>query len=140
MPLLPLTGGNLDGVKIEAMLAFPAQVKQAFSQWRVGASAIDDHEVRILQGTNPRQPPINLYFDESGLLVRMLRFADTPIGRVPTQIDYSDYREVSGVKMPFRWISTWTDGQATIELTEVQANVPIDAARLARPAPARKPQ
>ncbi len=140
LPLLPLTGGNLDGVKIEAMLAFPAQVKQAFSQWRVGASAIDDHEVRILQGTNPRQPPINLYFDESGLLVRMLRFADTPIGRVPTQIDYSDYREVSGVKMPFRWISTWTDGQATIELTEVQANVPIDAARLARPAPARKPQ
>ena len=116
--MLPLTGGNLDGVKIEAMLAFPAQVKQAFSQWRVGASAIDDHEVRILQGTNPRQPPINLYFDESGLLVRMLRFADTPIGRVPTQIDYSDYREVSGVKMPFRWISTWTDGQATIELTE----------------------
>src|SRR5207253_9149175 len=63
-------------------------------------SAIDDKEVRVLQGTNPRQPPVNLYFDESGLLVRLVRFVDTPIGRVPTQIDYSDYREVAGVKMP----------------------------------------
>ena len=37
---------------------------------------------------------------------RLLRFTDTPVGRVLTQIDYSNYREVSGVKMPFRWITT----------------------------------
>ena len=136
LPLMPLTGGNLDGLKIEAILSFPTQIKQTFSQWRVGSADIDDHEVRVVQGTNPRQPPVNLYFDESGLLVRMVRFADTPIGRVPTQVDYADYREVSGVKMPFRWTATWTDGQTTVELTEVQPNVPIDAAKFARPAPA----
>ena len=136
LPLMTLTGGNLDGLKIEAILSFPTQIKQTFSQWRVGSADIDDHEVRVVQGTNPRQPPVNLYFDESGLLVRMVRFADTPIGRVPTQVDYADYREVSGVKMPFRWTATWTDGQTTVELTEVQPNVPIDAAKFARPAPA----
>ena len=65
---------------------------------------------------------------------------DTAVGRVPTQIDYSDYRDVSGVKVPFRWIVTWTNGQATTELSEVQLNVPIDAAKLARPAPAPRPQ
>jgi photosynthetic reaction center cytochrome c subunit len=138
--LLPLTGGNLEGAKLDAMLSFPTQIKQAFSQWRISATAIDNREVQVVQGTNPRQPPVNFYFDESGLLVRVLRLVDTAVGRVPTQTDYSDYREVSGVKVPFHWIVTWTNGQATTELSEVQLNVPIDAAKLARPAPAPRPQ
>ncbi|PYS02955.1 MAG: hypothetical protein DMG16_07255 [Acidobacteria bacterium] len=140
LPLMPLTGGNLEGAKIEAMVSFPAQIKQAFGQWRVTSTSIDDREVRVLQGTIPRQPPVNFYFDESGLLVRLVRLADTAIGRVPTQIDYADYREVSGVKVPFRWTATWTDGQSTTQLVEVQANVPIDAAKFARPAPALPPK
>ena len=137
LPLMPLTGGNLSGARVEAMMSFPGQIKQAFNQWRVGTTAIDDREVQFVQGTNPGQPPVNLYFDESGMLVRLVRFVDTPIGRVPTQIDYADYRVVSGVKMPFRWTSTWTDGQTIIELTEMQPNVPIDAAKFGKPAPAR---
>ena len=140
LPLMTLTGGNLDGAKIDAIVAFPAKIKEAFSQWRVGATGIDDKEVRVVQGTNPRQPPVNFYFDESGLLVRVLRFVDTAVGRVPTQTDYSDYREVAGVKMPFKWIATWTDGQATTELSEVQPNAAIDASRFARPAPAPRPK
>lgn len=138
--LLPLTGGNLDGAKLDAMLSFPAQIRQAFRQWRITATAIDDHEVRVVQGTNPGQPPVNFYFDEAGLLVRVLRFSETAVGRVPTQIDLSDYRDVMGIKMPFKWTTTWTNGQATTELSEVRLNVPIDAARLARPAPAPRPQ
>ena len=87
-----------------------------------------------MQGTNPRQPPVKLYFDQnSGLLVRLVRYSETAIGRVPTQIDYSDYRDVAGIKMPFRWTVTWTDNQAFIELSEVRPNVPIDAGRFARP-------
>ena len=140
LPLMSLTGGNLDGAKIDALVSFPVQIKPAFSQWQVGATAIDDREVQVLRGTNPRQPPVNFYFDQSGLLVRVVRFVDTAVGRVPTQIDYSDYREVSGVKMPFKWTVTWTNGQSTTELSEVQPNVSIDAARFARPAPARPPK
>jgi hypothetical protein len=137
MPLLPLTGGNLDGQKIEAMMSFPMQIKQAYSTWRVGTATVGDKDVRVLQGTKPRQQPLNLYFDDSGLLVRMTRFADTPIGRVPSQIDYSDYRAVAGVKIPFKWVETWTDGQVTIEWTNIQPNVAIDAAKFGRPAPAQ---
>jgi photosynthetic reaction center cytochrome c subunit len=141
LPLLPLTGGNLDGARIEAILSFPLQIRQALKEWQVGSTIIDDREVQVLQGTNAGRPPVNFYFDDSGLLVRLVRFVDTPIGRVPTQIDFADYREVSGIKMPFRWTSTWTDGQATVELSEVQTNVSIDAAKFARPAPARpRPQ
>ena len=140
MPLMPLTGGNLEGAKLEAMVFFPSQLKQAFSQWRVTSASIDDREVQVLQGTNPRQPPVNLYFDQSGLLVRLVRFVDTAVGRVPTQIDYADYRDVGGTKLPFKWTATWTDGQSTAELTEIQTNAPIDSAKFARPAPAPPPK
>ena len=139
LPLMTLAGGNLEGAKIDAIVSFPAEIKQAFAQWRVGATAIEDKEVVVLQGTNPRQPPVNFYFDSSGLLIRVVRLVDTAVGRVPTQIEYSDYRDVAGVKMPFHWTTTWTDGQATVDLTEVQPNVAIDTARFARPAPAPRP-
>ena len=108
LPLMTLTGGNLEGSRIDAILSFPAQLKQAFTLWRVGATAIDDKDVVVLQGTSPRQPPVNLYFDNAGLLVRVVRLVDTAVGRVPTQIDYGDYRDVAGVKMPFHWTVTWT--------------------------------
>ena len=73
------------------------------------------------------------------MLVRMVRWNDTAVGRVPTQVDYADYRDVAGVKVPFRWTSTWTNGQHTIVLSDVQANAPIDATRFGRPAPAAPP-
>ena len=84
---------------------------------------------------------MNFYFDNAtGLLVRVLRFADTAVGRVPFQVDYSDYREVAGVKIPHKWILTWTNGQATSQLNNVQANAAIDASRFVRPAPAPLPK
>ena len=79
--------------------------------------------------------PVRLFFDkESGLLVRLVRYTDSPVGLSPTQIDYADYRDVAGVKIPFRWTVTWLDGRATVELTDVQPNAAIDAAKFARPA------
>jgi hypothetical protein len=95
----------------------------------------DDREVQVVQGTSGGKIA-TLYFDaESGLLVRQLRYASSPVGRMPTQIDYSDYREVSGVKIPFRWTMLWLDGRESFEATEVQANAAIDAAKFAKPAP-----
>jgi len=141
LPLYTPSGGNLEGAKLDAILMFPSQLKAAFANWRVSATGIDNKLVRVVQGTNPRQPPVNFYFDgSSGLLVRVLRYMDTAVGRVPTQVDYSDYRDVAGVKIPFKWIVTWTNGQSTSQLTEVQANANIPASRFARPAPAPKPK
>jgi hypothetical protein len=138
--LLPLSaGGELDGARLEAGLAFPANIKSSLSAWRVGfpLTAINDRPVQIVQGTGAGGTRVKLFFDvDSGLLVRALRYTNTAVGLVPTQIDYSDYREVSGVRMPFHWVVTWTDGQSTIELSDVQSNVPIDPERFARPAPA----
>jgi hypothetical protein len=77
---------------------------------------------------------VDFYFDpKSGLLLRVVRYSESPLGLNPTQIDYADYRDVAGVKMPFRWTITWLSGRSTIELTGVQPNVPIDAAKFAKP-------
>jgi photosynthetic reaction center cytochrome c subunit len=137
-PIETLTSGNLDRYRLEALAAFPAGIKQAFSGWKVGRTAIDDRPVRILQGTNTGLLPVNLYFDnKSGLLVRLVRWNATPVGPVPTEINYDDYRDVAGVKMPFTWTVSQTYMQMTIKLSGIQANVPVDAARFARPAPAK---
>ena len=137
VPMLDLTGGDLDGAKLDAALAFPTRIKQALTQWRIGYPAIiDDRAVQLVQGTSDGRHPVNLYFDtQSGLLVRQVRYADSPVGLSPTQVDYADYREVAGVKMPFKWTVSWLDGRSTTELSEVQPNAPIDAAKFARPAP-----
>ena len=139
LPLVTLTGGNLDRARLEATLAFPTGIRQAFGEWRVSRTAIDDQEVRVVQGLAAGRVLANFYFDESGLLVRMVRWTETPVGFVPTQVDYADYREVAGVKVPFRRTVSQTYMQMTVELTEVQPNVQIDAARFARPAPVARP-
>jgi outer membrane lipoprotein-sorting protein len=107
------------------------------SQWRVGPpSTIEDRDVTLVQGTIDGRYPVNLYFDdETGLLARMVRYSDSLVGLAPTQVDYSDYREVAGVKMPFKWTVTWLDGRSAIQLSEVQPNAAIDPSKFARPAP-----
>jgi photosynthetic reaction center cytochrome c subunit len=141
LPLLALTGGNLDAARLEAMQLFPATIRPAFSQWLVSSTTIDGRVVQLLQGQNAGQLPVNFYFDEAGLLVRIVRWNRTAVGTVPIQFEYSDYRDVAGVKMPFHILLTWTDGQNTIVLKEIQPSGAIDAARFARPAPfkARQP-
>src|SRR3989449_3172071 len=92
VPLMPLTGGNLDGAKIDAMVAFPARIKQAFTQWRYGSAPILDRQIQIAQGINPRHPPLKLYFDaKTGPPVRLLRYSHTADGPGSPQNYYSAY-------------------------------------------------
>jgi photosynthetic reaction center cytochrome c subunit len=135
--MIAMTGGDLDAAKMDANLFFPSRMKQALSKWRVGfPTTIDDRDVQVAEGSTARGVPVKLYFDpESGLLLRQVRYIDTPMGLNPTQIDYADYREVSGIKVPFRWTVTWLDGRSTYELNELRLNVPIDARKFEKPAP-----
>ena len=130
-----LDGSERDGARLDAQLSFPAQIKQVLTGLRVGPpTTINDQDVRVLQGNGPNGTFATLYFDQtSGLLVRMVRLGRSPIGRIPTQVDYSDYRDVNGVKFPFKWAFTWLDGKDSFEFNDVRLNVPIDAARFGEP-------
>lgn len=139
VPVVPLLGADLEGAKMDAMLAFPSQIKQSLTDLKAGFPPvdIDGHPVDIVEGKSGGAR-FKLYFDkQTGLLVRQARFADTAIGTVATHVVYSDYRPVAGVKIPFKWEVTWVDGQATIMLSSVQPNAAIDAAKFAKPAEPR---
>jgi photosynthetic reaction center cytochrome c subunit len=136
IPVFTLTGGEFEGARIDASLSFPGQIKQLLKNWRTGfpSTTIDDKDVDVIEGSSADNSPVKFYFDKkTGLLVRQVRYTDTALGLNPTQIDYSDYRDVSGVKMPYHLITTWTDGRSTIVLSELRANVSIDAAKFAKP-------
>ena len=135
VPKYELAGSERDGARLDAMLSFPAQITQALARLRVGPSAtIDGKDMTVLQGDGPNGTLATLYFDDaSGLLVRMVRHGRSPIGRVPTQVDYADYRDVEGIKFPYRWTVAWLDGRDTFEFGTVKLNVPIDAATFGEP-------
>jgi hypothetical protein len=142
VPLMPLVGADLGGARLDAQLFFPGQIKQLLTNWRTDfpAATIEDQPVQVVQGSMPDATRVKLYFDKaSGLLIRQTRYATTAVGTIPTHIVYSDYRALPGVdvKIPFSWQVTWVDGQYTINVSSVQPNAAIDAARFAKPAPPR---
>ncbi len=121
---------------LDAQFHLALTVKELYPQLRRGRpEAVAGVDCEVLNGTAPGKPMVRLYFaKDSGLLVRMVRFADTPLGRMPTQIDYSDYRENDGVKAPFKWTLSRPNGRFTIQIATVKNNAAIDNARFAKPA------
>jgi hypothetical protein len=132
-----MQGGDIDGAAIDADLHLATHLKQIFSELKVrGTEKIGDREAYLVVGEREGKPPVHLYFDEqSGLLVRMERFGETALGRMPTEIDYADYRDADGVKIPFQWTLARPGGRFTIRVSEVKVNVPVDDAKFVKPAP-----
>jgi photosynthetic reaction center cytochrome c subunit len=128
-------GPDLDGAAIDADLHFAAHLKEMFSEAEVrGTEKVGDHDAYLVIGQRAGKTALRLYFDEqSGLLVRLVRYGDTPLGQMPTQIDYADYRDEGGVKIPFRWTLARPGGRFTIQLSDAKENVPVDDAKFARP-------
>ena len=126
-----------DASRLDADLYLPVRLKQIFSDLRaMPAEKIDGRDVNILQGLREGKLPVIFYFDQkSGLLVRLVRYADTAVGLNPTQIDYADYRDAGGVKIPYRWTVARPRGRFTIQVEQVEQNVPIDEKQFVPPPP-----
>jgi len=131
-----MSGPDLEGARFDAEFSLPIRMKEIFSELTVnGTEKIDGKDTTLVVGTRTGKPPVKFYFDpNTGLLVRLLRYTDTALGLNPTQIDYADYRDVDGVKIPTRWTIARPSGRFTIKVDEVQQNVAMDAAKFAAPA------
>jgi hypothetical protein len=130
-----LIGGELDGARLEAVLAFPANIKGAMNNWRQGfRRVIDDQEYLVIQGDGPRGSMGTFYFDpKTFLLKRLVRYNPSPVGNVSVQIDYSDWRDVNGVKLPFQYDFFWLDGKYTAKIKDYKFNTTIDPTIFQRP-------
>ncbi len=135
-PAREMSPAESEAAGLDAEFYLGPRLKEIFQQLRPGRPEdIAGVECVQLIGTRPNRPPVRFYFDsKSGLLTRMVRYGETPLGRNPTQIDYADYREVDGVKIPFRWTLARPNGRFTIQVLEVKTNVPIEDSRFAKPA------
>lgn len=108
-----------------------------------GKDKIDGKEVNLLAGVGVDGKGERLYFDaQTGLLVRRITSTTTIVGIIPEQVDYEDYRDVDGMKLPFTIRVTSIDSfwSSTRKFTEIKLNGPIDETKFNKPpAPAPTP-
>jgi Photosynthetic reaction centre cytochrome C subunit len=120
--------------KVDAHLKFAQDARKILH----GVSAlppetINGEQMYVVSGTPEGLREVRLYFDEqTGLLTRVLRYIDVPLGFTPERIDYTDYRDVDGLKIPFRRTQATPSGLSIIQIDTVQQNVPIDELRFNR--------
>ena len=91
--------------------------------------------VNVVQGSSAQYVTEQFMFDaESGLLVRRIARTATGLrGQLVEQFDYSDYRVVAGVKLPFQITRSNWDAFDTFKVTDIKANTTIADARFTKP-------
>lgn len=129
------------GAKMDADLLFPANVKGLYTKWETKpGEKIDGQETWLVVGDKEGQPPLRLYLDQkTGLLLRLVRYVDSPLGYNPTQIDYEDYRAADGVQVPYRWTVARPGNRFMVQLDQLQQNVPVDDTKFLIPLPPGPP-
>ena len=137
----PMTAAEGQAASIDAQLHFASALPQLYTDFRVRpGDTLDGKATYMVSANGKDQLPLRLYFDQqSGLLLRLIRYADTPLGRLPTQIDYADYRKADDVLIPFRWTLARPSGRFTIQIDTVKQNIPIDEKLFVAPPPGPPP-
>ena len=131
----PMTAQESEGAGMDADLAFPAHVSTMFTKLEVEQGEnVDGRPTWLVVGEREGKPPVKLFFDQqSGLLLRLIRYTDSPLGLNPLQIEFADYRDSGGVKIPFRWMQSRPGNRFTIQVESSQHNVAIDDSKFASP-------
>ncbi|PYP84690.1 MAG: c-type cytochrome [Blastocatellia bacterium AA13] len=116
----------------------PLPIKEPYPRMLfAGTEKIGDKETIRLRMNTPDKRRAVLYFDkESGLLLRRVLYTDTPVGSDPEQIDFEDYRDEDGVKIPHTIRVSYLDNfsTATRKITDMKTNVKVDDSAFAAPA------
>jgi hypothetical protein len=128
--------------KREADFYLSLNLKQQYTKLEVtGLEHVNDRDAYVVLGFLTGDTPERLYFDAvTGLLLRRHSDLPSPLGNSPFEVNYDDYRDTgSGVKFPYLITMYPADERsvpftsATLRVTKVQDNAPIDNAKFARP-------
>lgn len=132
-----LSGPTLNQLRFSAEFNREIRFKELFTQLRVtGKEKVGDRETYLVEATPVYSDALKFYFDsETGLLIRVLVEERSPLGSVWDQTDFSDYREMDGVKLPFliRHVNMWE--RSITKIVEVKHNVSISDAKFDMPPP-----
>ena len=140
-----LTGAQLAAIKRSADFYGDIKLKEQYP----GLEVVDrekagDRDAIVLASQASPTRIEKLYFDaQTGLLIRFQTLIQTPIGAVPDQFDFEDYRDVDGIKIPFTIRHSPVEARDgwTRKYTEIKQNVDVDEAKFNPPpaAPAATP-
>ena len=133
-----LSGAELAQIKQQAELYNALTLKEQLTNPRVGGKQkVNDRDAYVVVGTNASKQRERLFFDvETGLLVRRVQLNQTVLGPDPVQTDFSDYRVVDGVKLPFVIELASLDNAHYNQkrtFTQIKQNVPVDDAKFEPP-------
>jgi hypothetical protein len=125
-----LSPGELAQVKQTAALYQAIKVIDEPAQMRVdGMERLGDRDVYVLAVAPGPQRIRKYFFDaQTGLLLRRITTTDTMLAPLPEQVDFEDYRDVGGVKLPFtiRTSGLAAFTTATRRFTDIKFSAALD--------------
>ena len=130
-----LRKAEADGTMLEDPFNLPAHLKQMLLEPQMEKPAvIRGHEVYVVTAKTRNLPKVQAFFNEqSGVLERLVYYNDSLYGQYPTQIDYRDFRDVGGRKVPFEWVISQTrNREFTYAMQDVKAAA-IEDVKFAKP-------
>lgn len=131
------TGAEAAETRRASDFRFPLDFRKLYPKISAPAAAtIDNRAAYVIEASPPgSETSDRAYFDaQSGLLVRMVTQHHNNDGTVePFEQDFSDYRDVDGVKIPFTIHQTGAQVDFTIRIKNVRQNVPVDDTRFSKP-------
>lgn len=127
----PLPDQLIAQIKRDAVFNKDLKLEQLYSSLTVlGKTSVRDADAYIVQAKPVDGPVEKLFFDvKTGLLVRRYTESDTPLGKLPLQTDYEDYRDVDGIKQPFLIHWSFPGRVWGRKIDEIKQNVPLDDAK-----------
>jgi len=130
-----LRKAEADGAMLEDPYNLPAHLKQMLLEPKMERpEVLRGHEVYVVSGKTRNLPRVQAFFNEqSGMLERLVYYNDSLYGQYPTQIDYRDFRDVGGRKVPYEWVISQTrNREFTYAMQDVKAAA-IEDAKFAKP-------
>jgi hypothetical protein len=129
------TGAALASKLRQAEFQDRGRLEQVASTGKVtGIEKVGTHTAYVLEFSPDKKILSRLYFDvDSGLIVRSEDVFTTPDGPSSLRLDMDDYREVAGLKFPFRIKRTEKGAILNIRLTQVTVNPPLDDTLFLKP-------
>jgi hypothetical protein len=127
----PLPDQLLAQIKRDAVFYKELKTEQLYSSLTLlGKTSVRDADAYIVEAKSADGPTEKLFFDvKTGLLVRRYTESDTPLGKLPLQTDYEDFRDVDGVKQPFLIHWSFPGRVWGRKIDEIKQNVPLDDAK-----------
>ena len=105
------------------------KIRSLYDTMRMEPNArLHGHDVYVLEGKPARGPSDKLFFDvKDGLLLRWDMVRKNPKrGNVFVKVHLEDYRDVDGVKVPFKVRFAFESFDLTLTMNELKHNVQID--------------